>query len=103
LTELPPCGISEEVTVVSFELVLIIQYFLRSFRGTGTWTKCRSRHKIETDWQKTSSHRPNKGYDRDFAKPVLDQLVSISAYLVPGPALCPGDGAAERPQEILYY
>ena len=34
--------------------------------------------------------------------PVLDRLVSISAGLVPGPALCPGAGAAERSQETLY-
>jgi hypothetical protein len=34
--------------------------------------------------------------------PVLDQPVSISAGLVPGPALFPSAGAAERPQEILY-
>ena len=34
--------------------------------------------------------------------PVLDQSVSISAGLVPGPALCPGADAAERPQEMLY-
>jgi hypothetical protein len=25
-----------------------------------------------------------------------------SVGLVPGPALCPGAGAAEKPQEILY-
>ena len=35
--------------------------------------------------------------------PVLYHAVSISAGLVPGPALCPGAGAAERPQEILYW
>jgi hypothetical protein len=34
--------------------------------------------------------------------PVLDRLVSISTYHVPGPALCPGAGAAERSQETLY-
>ena len=34
--------------------------------------------------------------------PVLDQSVSIGAGLVPGLALCPGAGAAERPQEMLY-
>jgi hypothetical protein len=35
--------------------------------------------------------------------PVLDQVVSISAGLVPEPALCPGAGAAERSQETLFY
>jgi hypothetical protein len=34
--------------------------------------------------------------------PVLDHLVSISAGLVPEPALCPGVGAAERSQETLH-
>ena len=34
--------------------------------------------------------------------PVLDRLVSISAGLVPEPALCPGAGAADRSQETLY-
>jgi hypothetical protein len=34
--------------------------------------------------------------------PVLDQLVSVIAGLVPEPALCPGAGAAERSQETLY-
>ena len=55
-----------------------------------------------TDCQKTSPYRPNKGHDKHFSVPVLDQSVSISGSLVPGPALCPGAGAAERPQEILY-
>jgi hypothetical protein len=35
--------------------------------------------------------------------PVLDYLVSISAGLVPEPALCLGAGAAERSQETLYH
>jgi len=34
--------------------------------------------------------------------PVLDHLVSVSAGLVPEPALCPGAGTAERSQETLY-
>ena len=38
-----------------------------------------------------------------FCGAVLDQLISISSCLVPGPAFCPGAGAAERPQEILYF
>jgi hypothetical protein len=37
-----------------------------------------------------------------FFLPVLDHLVSISAGLVPVPALCPGAGAAERSQKTLY-
>jgi hypothetical protein len=82
---------------------LELQYFLRSFRGTGTWAKCWSRHKTDTDCQKTSPYRPNKGHDKHFSVPVLDQSVSISASLVPGPALCPGACAADRPQEILYF
>jgi hypothetical protein len=32
----------------------------------------------------------------------LDHFVSISAGLVPEPALCPGAGTAERSQETLY-
>jgi hypothetical protein len=80
----------------------ILKYFLRFFHGTGTWTKCRSRHKTDTDCQKTSPYRSNNGHSKHFALPVLDQLVSISAGLVPGPALCPGVDAAEKPQEIMY-
>ena len=34
--------------------------------------------------------------------PVLDHLVSISAGIVPEPALCPGAGFAERSQETLH-
>ena len=34
--------------------------------------------------------------------PVLGHLILISAWLVKGPALCPGAGAAERPQEKVY-
>jgi hypothetical protein len=79
--------------------VIIIQYFLRSFRGTGTWTKCRSRHKTGNDYQKTSPYRPNKDHDKHFAVPVLGHSVSISAGLVPGPVLFPGAGATERPKE----
>jgi hypothetical protein len=41
-------------------------------------------------------------HDKSVDVLVLDYSVSISASLVPGPALCPGAGAAERPQEILY-
>jgi hypothetical protein len=32
----------------------------------------------------------------------IDWSISASASLVPGPALCPGAGAAERSQETLY-
>jgi hypothetical protein len=32
----------------------------------------------------------------------LDHLVSVSAGLVPEPALCPGAGTAERSQKTLY-
>ena len=35
--------------------------------------------------------------------PVWTGLLAVDVGLVPGPALCPGAGAAERPQEILYY
>jgi hypothetical protein len=75
---------------------------LRFFRGTGTWTKYRSRHKTATDCQKTSPYWPNKDHDKDFDVPVLDQPVSINAGPVSGPALCPDAGATERPQEKLY-
>jgi hypothetical protein len=78
----------------------MIQYFLRSFRGTVTWAKCRFRHKIGTEFQKTSQYQPNKGHEKHFTVPVKDQSVSISAGLVPGPTLCPV--TAERPQETLY-
>jgi hypothetical protein len=64
---------------------------------TGTWAKCQYRHKTGIDCQKTSPCRPNKGYYKHFSVLVLDQSVSISVCLVPGPALCPE--AAERPQE----
>jgi hypothetical protein len=47
-------------------------------------------------------YRPKKGHNEYFYVPVSDQLVSVSAGLVPGPALCPGAGAAERSQETLY-
>jgi hypothetical protein len=78
-----------------------LQFFLRSFHGTDTWAKCRSRHKTVTDSQKTSTYRPNKGHYKHFTVPVLDQSVSISVGLVSGPTLCLGAGAAERTQEIL--
>jgi hypothetical protein len=40
-------------------------------------------------WPKrTSQYRPKKGHDEYISVPVLDHLVSISAGLVPGPALC---------------
>jgi hypothetical protein len=45
---------------------------------------------------------PKKVHDEYFFVPVLDHLVSVSAGLVPEPALCPGAGAAERSQETLY-
>jgi hypothetical protein len=47
-------------------------------------------------------YRPKKGHDEYFSVPVSDHLVSVSAGLVPEPALCPGAGAAERSQETLY-
>ena len=50
----------------------------------------------------TSQYRPKKGHDEYFSVPVLDRLVSISTGLVPGPALCPGAGAAEISQETMY-
>ena len=37
-----------------------------------------------------------------FIRPVWAGLLAVSAGLVPGPVLCSGAGAAERPQEILY-
>jgi hypothetical protein len=49
-----------------------------------------------------SQYLPKKGHDKYFSVPVLDRLVSISAGLVPEPALCPGTGAADRSQETLY-
>jgi hypothetical protein len=38
-----------------------------------------------------------------FIRPVWAGLLAVSVGLVPGPAHCPGAGAAERPQEILYF
>jgi hypothetical protein len=46
-------------------------------------------------------YRPKKGNDEYFSVPVLDQSVSISAGLVPEPALCLGACTAERSQETL--
>ena len=43
-----------------------IQYFLRSFRGTDICAMCRFRHKTDTDCQKISSYRPNKGPNKHF-------------------------------------
>ena len=37
-----------------------------------------------------------------FIRPLWAGLLGVSAGLVPGPTLCPGAGAAERPQEMLY-
>jgi hypothetical protein len=37
-----------------------------------------------------------------FIRPVWTGLLAVNVGLVPGPALCPGAGAAERLQEILY-
>ena len=82
--------------------ILSLQRFLRSFSGTGTWIKFRFRQKTDTDQNQVTQYRPKKGHDEYFSVPVLDRLVSISAGLVPGPALCPGAGAAERSQETLY-
>jgi hypothetical protein len=76
---------------ICYDKLIKIQYFLRSFRGIGTWTKYR--YKTGSDYQKTSTYRPNKGHDKHFVVQVLGQSVSISAGLVPGPALCPGAGA----------
>jgi len=64
-----------------------LQYFLRSFRGTGPWT--RPTLTISPYW-------PSKGL-----LSVLGQLTSKQS-LVLGPTLCPGDGAAKRPQEMPY-
>jgi hypothetical protein len=47
-----------------------LQYFLRSFRGTGKWAKCRFRYKTGTEFQMASPYRPNKGHDKHFAVPV---------------------------------
>ena len=85
--------------MVILSLLIWIQYFLRFFRGTGPWAKCRYRHKAFTDCQKTSPYRSNKGY-KHLTVPVLDQSVLITDGLVP--VLCPGAGAEERPQEILF-
>jgi hypothetical protein len=38
----------------------------------------------------------------DLFKADIDWCISVSASLVPGLALCPGTGAAERLQETLY-
>ncbi len=52
-------------------------------------------------WLKTTSqYRPKRGHDELFSVPVLDRLVSISTRIVPEPALCPGDSAAERSQTL---
>jgi hypothetical protein len=59
-------------------------------------------NKTGTRLKRTNQYRPNKGHDEYFSVPVLDHLVSISVSLVPGPGICPGAGAAERPQETLY-
>jgi hypothetical protein len=37
-----------------------------------------------------------------FIRPVWACLLAVIAGLGPPPALCPGAGVAERPQEILY-
>jgi hypothetical protein len=37
-----------------------------------------------------------------FIRPVWAGLLEVNVGLVPGPALCLGASAAERPQEILY-
>jgi hypothetical protein len=47
-------------------------------------------------------YRSNKGHYKHLTVSVLDQPVSISDGLFPGPALCPGTSAAERPLKILY-
>jgi hypothetical protein len=79
-----------------------IQRFLRSLRGTGTWTKCWSRHKTGTDRNRLILYRHRKVFILTFIRPVWAGHLEFSAGLVPEPALCPGAGAAERPQEILY-
>ena len=78
-----------------------IQYFLRSFRGTDTWTKCRSRHKTDTDRNRLIQYRCSKVSILNFIRPVYAGLFLFSADLVPGPAFCPGAGATEKQPEIL--
>jgi hypothetical protein len=67
-----------------FNLEEGLHYFLRYFRGIGTWAKCPSRHKTGTDYQKTSPYRPVKVHYKHFTVPVLDESDLISASHVPG-------------------
>jgi hypothetical protein len=60
------------------------------------------RQKTGTDRNQVIQYRHRKVLIMTFFRPLLDHLVSISAGLVPAPALCPGAGAAERSQETLY-
>ena len=80
----------------------LIQYFLRSCRDTGTWTKCRTRHKTGSYRKRLSQYRQSKVFIMTFIRLVWAGLLEVSAGLVPGPALYPGTGATERPQKILY-
>jgi hypothetical protein len=52
-------------------MLYIIQRFLRSFSGTGTRTKCRSRHKTSTDRNQVIQYRHRKVLIMTFFRPVL--------------------------------
>jgi hypothetical protein len=48
-----------------------LQRFLRSFSGTGTWTKFRFRHKTGTDRNQVIQNRHRKELIMAFLRPVL--------------------------------
>jgi hypothetical protein len=48
-----------------------LQRFLLSFSGTGTWTKCRFRHKTGTDRNQVIQYRHRKVILTTFFRPVL--------------------------------
>jgi hypothetical protein len=47
----------------------------------------------------STEYNPISGPDKHFDVSVLDQPISISGSLLPGSALYPGAGAAQRPQK----
>jgi hypothetical protein len=66
----------DQILIIKKSFKQKLQYFLRSFRGTGTWTKCRFQHNQGTDRNLTTQYRHSKVLMAIFIGLVLTGLFS---------------------------